>query len=142
MRCPEEWALHEIFRAGEHLSSRFNAALKPSGVSFTQYNALRILQGEKDGLPSTAIGERMVSRDSDVTRLMDRLVKRGLVERERDPQDRRIVRVRLTAAGLALVEHLEESMLEVTRHSFAGVKAKRLRRLIEVLLQIQNDAGD
>jgi DNA-binding MarR family transcriptional regulator len=136
VRSPEEWAVSEILRCAEHLNASFNEALKSFGVSFTQYCVLRILRGE-EGLASSAIGERMFTRDSDVTRLVDRLVGRGLVERYRDAKDRRVVRVRLTPAGAELAGRLEGPTLELATRQFAGIKPKRLRRLIEILRQLR-----
>jgi DNA-binding MarR family transcriptional regulator len=137
VRSAEEWAVGEILRAGDHLSGGLNEALKPFGLSFTQYTALRIVGAEEQGLASSAIGDRMFTRESDVTRLVDRLVGRGWVERSRDTADRRIVRVRLTRQGRELVEQADAPALAVMAKSFAGIKAKRIRRLIETLGQLQ-----
>ena len=136
MRSPEEWAVREVLRAADNLHAKWNEALKPFGVSFTQYGALRILSGEEQGLPSSVIGERMTTRDSDVTRLVDRLVARGLVERHRDPEDRRVVWVRLTPAGTELVGRLDSPTLALAARQFAAIKPKRVRRLIEILRQL------
>jgi DNA-binding MarR family transcriptional regulator len=138
MRSPEEWAASEILRCAEHLDASFNEALKSFGVSFTQYSALRILGGEPEGLASSAIGDRMVTRDSDVTRLVDRLAARGLVERYRDTKDRRIVRVRLTPAGTELLGRADGPFLTLAEQQFTGIKAKRVRRLIEILRQLRH----
>jgi DNA-binding MarR family transcriptional regulator len=138
VRSPEEWAASEILRCAEHLDACFNEALKPFGVSLTQYSALRILSGEQEGLASSAIGDRMVTRDSDVTRLVDRLAARGLVERYRDADDRRVVRVRLTAAGAELLGRADGPFLALAEQQFAGIKAKRVRRLIEILRQLRH----
>lgn len=137
VRSGEEWAVSEVLRAGDHLNGVLNEALKPLGVSFTQYTALSILRGEAEGLASTAIGDQMFTRDSDVTRLVDRLLRRGLVERIRDSTDRRVVRVRLTVEGGELVDRLDGPVLAVIAKTFAGVKAKRIRRLIETLRQLR-----
>jgi DNA-binding MarR family transcriptional regulator len=137
-RSPEEWAVTEILRCAEHLGASFAEALKPFDVSFTQYCALRILRGEPEGLASSAIGERMFTRDSDITRLVDRLVARGLLERSRDSADRRVVLCRLTPAGTELVGRLEGATLELAAQQCAGVKPKRIRRLIETLRQLRN----
>jgi DNA-binding MarR family transcriptional regulator len=141
-RSPEEWAVTEILRCAEHLNASLNEALRPFGVSFTQYCALQILKGEGNGLASSVIGERMITRDSDVTRLVDRLVARGLVERYRDSADRRIVRVRLTPAGTVLVGQLGSPTLALAAQQFAGVKPKRIRRLIETLGEVCRDSSE
>jgi DNA-binding MarR family transcriptional regulator len=140
-RSPEERAVHEILRSAEHLHACFNDGLKTSAVSFTQYGALRILSGEERGLPSSTIGDRMTTRDSDVTRLVDRLVARGLVERYRDEKDRRVVRVRLTAAGTELVQRLDGTILALAQRQFAGIKPKRVRRLVETLQQLRGESS-
>jgi DNA-binding MarR family transcriptional regulator len=80
----------------------------------------------------------MVTRDSDVTRLVDRLAARGLVERYRDADDRRVVRVRLTAAGAELLGRADGPFLALAEQQFAGIKAKRVRRLIEILRQLRH----
>jgi DNA-binding MarR family transcriptional regulator len=133
VRSAEEWAVSEILRTGDHLQGCLNEVLKPFGVSFTQYTALCIVRDEEAGIASSAIGERMFTRDSDVTRLVDRLVGRGLVERSRDGADRRVVRVRLTQGGKDLVERLDGPVLALMARSFAGIRPKRVRRLIEIL---------
>src|SRR5882757_2818909 len=82
--------------------------LKPYGLSPTQYNVLRILRGAgKDGLSCKDVGARLLARDPDITRLMDRLEKRGLLTRDRDKRDRRVVTHCLTKEGLALVNELD-----------------------------------
>jgi DNA-binding MarR family transcriptional regulator len=140
-RSAEEWAVSEILRSGEYLSGCLNETLKPFGLSFTQYSALRILLDEEDGLPSSAIGERMTTRDTDVTRLVDRLAARGLVERRRDAKDRRIARVGLTPVGRELLDRVDSPTLAVVAQRFAGIKPKRIRRLIETLRQLHNTPG-
>lgn len=142
MRSPEEWAVREILRCAEYLNACLNDALKSSGVSFTQYSALRILSGEEEGLASSTIGERMITRDSDITRLVDRLAARGLVERYRDPGDRRVARVRLTPAGTELVGRLDDPILTLAVQQFSKVKPKRIRRLIEILRQIRQATSE
>jgi DNA-binding MarR family transcriptional regulator len=141
VRSAEEWAASEILRCAEHLDACFNEALKSFGVSFTQYSALRILSGEQEGLASSTIGDQMVTRDSDVTRLVDRLAARGLVERYRDSDDRRVVRVRLTPAGTELLGRVDGPFLALAEQQFAGIKPKRIRRLTEVLRQLRRAAA-
>src|ERR1700726_5117737 len=82
--------------------------LKAEDLSSTQYNVLRILRGAPQGLPCGEIAGRMITRDPDVTRLLDRMEKRGLISRARDSRDRRLVLARSSAEGLKLVKRLEE----------------------------------
>src|ERR1700731_1690301 len=82
--------------------------LKTEDLSPTQYNVLRILRGSPDGLPCGEIANRMITRDPDITRLLDRLEKRGLISRWRESKDRRTVTARITPAGLKLPGDLDE----------------------------------
>jgi DNA-binding MarR family transcriptional regulator len=96
-----------LARTADTIARLADAILKPHDLSATTYNVLRILRGAgAEGLPVGEIGGRLVSREPDVTRLIDRLERRGLVERGRDDADRRVVRVSATAAGRALVARI------------------------------------
>jgi DNA-binding MarR family transcriptional regulator len=108
--------------------------LRPHDLSQPQYNVLRILRGAgPDGLPSGAIGERMVRRDPDVTRLVDRLEARGLVARNRPAGDRRVVRVGLTSEGRRLVDALDEPVADMHRRQLGHLTPDDLRTLSDLL---------
>src|SRR2546427_8421458 len=95
----EQEAYLSLLRTADALQSRVEAKLKEFGLTGTQYNALRILRGSgPDGIPCSDLAERMITRDPDVTRLLDRLQKRGLVERSRGKQDRRVIYGKINAA--------------------------------------------
>ena len=103
-------------------SRRFIAhVLEPAGVTLQQYNVLRILRGAvPEGLPTLAVGERMIERTPGVTRLIDRMVRKGWVTRSRCTDDRRRVWCKITPAGLELltaldapVESVDDSFREV-----------------------------
>src|SRR6202162_5565951 len=98
--CPEEVTYLEMLRTMEALSHRFAQVLKTEDLSSTQYNVLRILRGAPEGLPCGEIGNRMITRDPDITRLLDRLEKRGLIVRRRDSHDRRMGMARITPEGV------------------------------------------
>ncbi|MGH9804447.1 MAG: MarR family winged helix-turn-helix transcriptional regulator, partial [Candidatus Acidiferrales bacterium] len=101
----ESEALLNILRTADGLTRAFEEAFKPSGLSSTQYNVLRILRGAgSEGLACRQVGERMITHDPDITRLLDRLEKRGLVARARD---RRVVATRISPAGLRVLARLE-----------------------------------
>src|SRR5437588_2508184 len=97
--CAEEAVFLELLRTTDLLSRALAGVLKTENLSGTQYNVLRILRGAPEGLPCGEIASRMITRDPDVTRLLDRLEKRGLVSRCRETQDRRTVLTRITPAG-------------------------------------------
>src|SRR5713226_6186305 len=100
----EEEAFVALMRTADQLAWRGAEMLKQHGLSPTQYNALRILRGAgAKGLACSEIGERMINRDPDITRLVDRLERRGLVQRSRDKRDRRVITTRITGAGLELL---------------------------------------
>ncbi|MBI1389421.1 MAG: MarR family transcriptional regulator [bacterium] len=102
---PEAEAFFNLLKTEEMLSTRLAETLKPFGLTPSQYNALRIVNGSGvEGIPSLEIGERLITRVPDVTRMIDRLVEKGLVERRRSDRDRRVVRVFITPAGKQLVE--------------------------------------
>src|SRR5882757_8152535 len=104
----EAEAYLSLLRTTDALQTQVEARLKEFGLTGTQYNALRILRGAgSEGLPCREIGERMITRDPDVTRLLDRLEDRGFVQRTRARHDRRVIYGRITAAGLKLLRAME-----------------------------------
>src|SRR5215469_14234820 len=106
---PEEAVYVELMRTADRLSRPVTELLKTEDLSPPQYNVLRILRGSPDGLNCGEIGRRMITRDPDITRLLDRLEKRGLISRHRDDQrDRRVVSARITAHGLDLLSQLDQ----------------------------------
>ncbi len=129
----------QLLRTTDQLMQGLVAALKPAELSPEQYNVLRILRGAgKDGHPCGEIAGRMITRDPDVTRLIDRLEKRGLVERRRDEADRRVVRVTLTNAGAKLLAPLDQQLLELHRSQLGHLGRKRIDELIALLEAARN----
>src|ERR1700688_3540278 len=117
--CLEEVAFLELCRTTDLLSRRLEFLLKAEDLSSNQYNVLRILRGSPDGLPCGEIGNRMITRDPDITRLLDRLEKRGLISRHRETKDRRMVMARITEDGLKLLDRLDEPV-QVTHRRQLG----------------------
>jgi len=121
-------------RTADALARKEAAVLKPFGLSATQYNVLRILRGAgKAGLPCGEIGERMITRDPDITRLLDRMEKRGLLQRARDSKDRRVVIARILRRGLDLLDELDAPLVGLQKTLLKGLKAEELRTLSELL---------
>src|ERR1700689_5019423 len=106
--CPEEAAFLDLLRTTDLLSRGMVRILKSEELSSTQYNVLRILRGTPEGLPCGEIASRMITRDPDVTRLLDRLEKRELISRRRETKDRRTVMARITPDGVKLLGRLDE----------------------------------
>lgn len=108
--------------------------LKEAGLSGAQYNVLRILRGSlQSGLSCGQIAERLITRDPDITRLLDRMEKRGLVTRVRETADRRVVMTRITDAGLELLAALDEPMTALHRQQLGHLGEDRLRQMVQLL---------
>lgn len=123
-----------LTRLASELNAEQAELLRGAGVTWTQYNALRILRGaEGEPLSCGEIGERMISRDSDVTRLLDRLESQGLVRRARGERDRRVVKTRITDKGLALLAELDQPVAEMHARQLGHLGATKLRTLLSLL---------
>jgi DNA-binding MarR family transcriptional regulator len=114
----------------------FAEALAPDGLSSSALNVLRILRGHPDGHPRGEISKRLIYPSADVTRIIDRLTRRGLVERVRSPRDRRLSLTRLTPKGHRLLARLAgpiESLVARYRRKLSAVEYQELSRLLEAL---------
>jgi DNA-binding MarR family transcriptional regulator len=131
--CPEEAAFLDLLRTCDLLSRAPAQLLKTEDLSSTQYNVLRILRGSPDGLPCGEIGSRMITRDPDITRLLDRLEKRRLISRWRESADRRVVMASITPDGLKLLKHLDGPVEAVHRKQLGHMGSTRLRALCKLL---------
>jgi DNA-binding MarR family transcriptional regulator len=134
----QEEVVLSIVRTADQVAVPMNEVLRGAGLSVSQYNVLRIVRGAGgDGLPCGEITERMVRRDPDLTRLLDRLEAAALVTRTRDTRDRRIVRASITREGTALLTSLDDPVEESIRRSLAHVPVARLRMLLELLEEVR-----
>jgi DNA-binding MarR family transcriptional regulator len=107
---------------------------KTEGISPSQYNLLRILRGAgTEGRTMSEISERMINRDPDVTRLADRTVKLGLARRRRDGDDRRVVKLFITAEGLEMLGRLDEAVEVFLKEALGGLGPKKLKQLRDLL---------
>ena len=140
-RGPEEDAFTSLLLTADVLSRNVEKLLRSAGVSPTQYNVLRILRGSPQGLPCSEIGKRMINRDPDVTRLLDRLEKRGLVSRCRETKDRRLVLTRITPQGLTLLAELDAPVTETHRSQLGHLGRERLQALMELLQAARQKVG-
>jgi DNA-binding MarR family transcriptional regulator len=131
--CPEEAAFLDLLRTTDVLSRGLVQVLKTENISATQYNVLRILRGAPEGLPCGEIASRMITRDPDITRLLDRLEKRSLTSRSREVSDRRTVMTRITPEGLKLLARLDEPVQEAHRKQLGHLGRVRLRTLSDLL---------
>jgi len=130
---PEESAFLDLLRTADLLTRGAIGVLKAEDLSLTQYNVLRILRGAPQGLPCGDIASRMITRDPDVTRLLDRMEKRGLISRNRETRDRRQVTTRVTPEGLKLVDRMDEPVQKIHRKQLGHLGKDRLRALSDLL---------
>ncbi len=138
----EDEAFVSILRTAEAFLWREAEFLKPYEVTQAQYNVLRILRGaEPEGLICREISERMITRDPDVTKLLDRLEARGLVRRERQEKDRRVITARITPEGLGVVKEIDGPVLKLTAELLGHLGERKLRTLIRLLEEARERAG-
>ena len=130
----QEEVVLSTMRTADRLVAPLTEVLRESGLSLSQYNILRILRGAgEEGLPCGEISERMVRRDPDLTRLLDRLESRGLVARSRGTADRRVVRATVTAEGLRLLDALDDPVKRATKDALSHMAVSRLNALCDLL---------
>jgi DNA-binding MarR family transcriptional regulator len=130
---PEETAFLDLLRTADVLTRGADWVLKDEDLSLTQYNVLRILRGAPQGLPCGEIASRMITRDPDITRLLDRMERRGLISRARESRDRRLVLARISPKGLKLVNRLDEPVQKIHHKQLGHMGKDRLRVLAELL---------
>jgi DNA-binding MarR family transcriptional regulator len=125
-RVAERWAL---------------SAMKPTGLTPSQFNVLRILRGARpEMLSCSTISERMVHHDPDVTRLLDRLERAGWIEKARDTRDRRVVKVGITPAGLEVIESASRIVGDCLQTALASIGERDLTQLIQLLQRVRTES--
>lgn len=137
-RSPGQEARLALMRTVDDLERSVAHVLQPAGITHQQYNVLRILRGaEPEGLPTLAIAERMIERTPGITRLIDRLLKKGWVARQRTATDRRQVVCNITEQGLQLLEELDGPINEEDDVALAMLSEDEQRQLIDMLARIR-----
>lgn len=132
-----------ILKTADLLAQQAEQVIKAAGLTPAQYNVLRILRGaEPQGLPCRALGDRMISRDPDMTRLLDRLEKQGYITRERQKDDRRVIKTRITAGGLKQLKKLDQPVHQVHQGQFRHMSVARLKQLGELLQEVAKRESD
>jgi DNA-binding MarR family transcriptional regulator len=126
-----------LLTAADRLSQDAEQLVKAYSLTGTQYNVLRILRGaEPAGLACKGIGDRMISHDPDMTRLLDRMDKRGLITRERQTDDRRVIKTRITAQVLDILKKIDSPIQELHKRQFLHMGATRLKTLAAALEEV------
>lgn len=136
-RTREQQAAVGLLRTTDAIRRHFSAIVEPQGITLQQYNVMRILRGAgSKGLPTLAIGERMVEKTPGVTRLIDRLIRKGFVARRPCDEDRRRVWCFITPLGLRVLSKLDEPVALGDATSVAPLSPGELDRLIALLDRI------
>jgi DNA-binding MarR family transcriptional regulator len=127
-----------LLQTADAISLEAEQLLKAAGLTGAQYNVLRILRGaEPEGLACRGIGDRMISHDPDMTRLLDRMEKRRLITRERQTDDRRVVKTRITLQALSLLKTLDQPVHDLHKRQFRHLPAARLKTLGALLAEVR-----
>lgn len=127
-----------LLRTSDVLHHAVESALRPWGVSPEQYNVLRILQGAgPQGLPTLEIADRMVARAPNVTRLLDKMVEKGLARRERSEDDRRVVRISATADSAPLLREMNAAVDALLHGRLGSMGARELKSLTAGLDEVR-----
>jgi DNA-binding MarR family transcriptional regulator len=137
-KSPLEEAFVALMRTTAVLEHALETELKPLGITGTQYNVLRILRGAGEkGLCRSEIGERMVRRVPDVTRLLDRLEETGYIGRTRGGEDRRYVTTRITSKGLDILNGLDAVITRFQEQHFGTMSPEQVQTLISLLADVR-----
>ena len=127
-----------ILKTADGLSQQAEQLIKSAALTMAQYNVLRILRGaEPEGLLCRGISNRMISRDPDITRLLDRMETHGWITRQREKQDRRVVKTRITEEGLTVLKKLDQPVRELHKGQFSHMSASQLKSLAKLLEEVE-----
>jgi DNA-binding MarR family transcriptional regulator len=138
-RSREQQATVGLLRAADAVKRSLAQVIEPYGITPQQYNVLRILRGAgPDGLPTLTIGERMIEQTPGVTRLVDRLERKGLVARKPCPKDRRRVFCRMTDKGLELLNELDEPVNRWDAQAVCVLAPTDLDALVNLLDRVRS----
>jgi len=140
---PHEEALLNLMRTADCLHRSLQHRLKPSGLTATQYNVLRILRGaQPNGLTCSAIGRRMITPEPDITRLLARLKVQKLLTQQRDKQDRRVVWTRISAHGLQVLAGLDGIVEQAPRELLKALTRDELKEWVRLMKKVSACEGN
>lgn len=131
-------AIIEIIDSSNRVQEKLSGALKPYNLSIAQFNVLRILRGQK-GKPASlnCVNKRMIHKMSNTTRLIDKLLQKGLVERITCPDNRRKIELTITGEGLDLLKELDVVILETEKALLSKLTAREVLEVKELLQKIE-----
>lgn len=130
----EQEAYLNLWRTYDRLRVLEERLFERHGLTAQQYNALRLLRAKyPEAIPTLYLAARLISRAPDITRLVDRLVERGWASRERPEENRRVVQVRITRAGIELLDRLAGEVVECHKRQLGHLSPAELHQLIALL---------
>lgn len=141
----QQEAYLSLWRTYDRLKSIEDEIFAAFDLSAQQYNSLRLLEAvHPTTMPTSVLGNKLISRAPDMTRLLDRLEERALVHRERRSENRRKVEVGITAAGLQLLQQMESAVRECHKRQLGHLTEKELKQLVELLhsVRVPHEAED
>ena len=139
----QEEALLNLMRTADRLSRAMQRIVRPWGVTATQYNVLRILRGAgPEGLTCSEIGNRMLTADPDITRLLRRLKVLKLIRQHRGHNDRRVVRTVIAETGLQLLEEMEPAIRQAPSELLGHMSVDEIAELTRLLERARERCGD
>lgn len=131
---PQQEVFLSLWRTYDRLRALEDRLFGGHNLTAQQYNALRVLRAAHPGkVPTLGLGTRLISRAPDITRLLDKLAERGLVERERRPENRRVVLVGITDAGLTLLDELAEEVRQCHARQLGHLEPEEMATLLDLL---------
>jgi DNA-binding MarR family transcriptional regulator len=139
----EEEAFLNLLRTADCLDRAMQKVCRASGLTGTQYNVLRILRGAgTQGLACSAIGDRMITAEPDITRLLSRLKAQKLIKQERDRHDRRVVWTHISESGLALLRRMDPHIQRAPKELFGHMSANEVNEMIRLVELARARCGD
>jgi len=129
----EEEALLNLMRTSDCVSRAFQKRARHWGVTSTQYNVLRILRGAPNGLTCSAIGDRMITAEPDITRLLARMKTLKLIRQQRDRHDRRVLWTQISSSGLELLKQMDPEILQTPRDLLGHLNSQELSEFVRLL---------
>jgi DNA-binding MarR family transcriptional regulator len=133
---PAQEAYLNLWRSYDLLRGYEETLFSKHELTAQQYNALRLLRAEyPESVPTLNLSSRLISRSPDITRLLDHLVKKEWIERQRMPDNRRVVRVKITSKGLELLQKIQAEVVAVNEQQLGHLSAEQLRQLTDLLQQ-------
>jgi DNA-binding MarR family transcriptional regulator len=140
---PEEEALLNLMRTADCLERAIQRTTRGWRITSTQYNVLRILRGSQpQGLTCSAIGDRMITAEPDITRLLGRLKAQKLVRQQRDKRDKRVVWTQISPAGLALLAEMDPVVQQAPKDLLGHLTHEELTQLIRLVESARSRCGD